>query len=199
MPNLLADGAGGFKVPGTCIANHALNTRYGRKWTIIGSTELFIIGVIIQAINTRSLPAWYVARIVAGLGMSGQSVVIPMYSAEMTPKEIRGRCGSFYQWMYAWGVFLAYWVDYGVQQNSSIAGTSREWHWATSFCFSFSSLYMIKKETRGKNLEVAAGTEWEFAERSSDDEKGERERGVDGRKLQLVSVQENFHTNLRQR
>lgn len=59
--------------------------------------------------------------------MGGQSVVIPMYSAEMTPKEIRGRCGSFYQWMYAWGVFLAYWVDYGVQQNPSIAGTSREW------------------------------------------------------------------------
>lgn len=106
---------------------YPITNRYGRKWTIIGSTALFIIGVIIQVINTRSLAAWYVARIVAGLGMGGQSVVIPMYSAEMTPKEIRGRCGSFYQWMYAWGVFLAYWVDYGVQQNTSIAGTSREW------------------------------------------------------------------------
>jgi MFS family permease len=50
--------------------------------------------------------------VVAGLGMGGQSVVIPMYSAEMTPKEILGRCGSFYQWLYTWGVFTAYWVDY---------------------------------------------------------------------------------------
>src|SRR6201996_1565518 len=65
-------------------------------------------------------------------------------------------------------------------------------HWATSFCFSFASPYMIAnigantflifmgfdilatvfcfffvKETRGKNLEVAAGYEWEVAERNA--------------------------------
>lgn len=91
---------------------YPLTNKYGRKLCIIGSTALFVIGVIIQVINTRSLAAWYVGRIVAGLGMGGQSVVIPMYSAEMTPKEIRGRCGSFYQWLYAWGVFVAYWVNY---------------------------------------------------------------------------------------
>lgn len=95
---------------------YPLTNRYGRKYAIVGSTALFVIGVIIQVINTRSLAAWYVGRIVAGLGMGGQSVVIPMYSAEMTPKEIRGRCGSFYQWLYAWGVFIAYWVDY-VSEN----------------------------------------------------------------------------------
>ncbi|KAJ5888469.1 hypothetical protein N7495_008510 [Penicillium taxi] len=106
---------------------YPITNKYGRKYVIIGSTALFIIGVIIQVINTRSLGAWYVGRIVAGLGMGGQSVVIPMYSAEMTPKEIRGRCGSFYQWLYAWGVFVAYWVDYGVGKNSSIVGHSREW------------------------------------------------------------------------
>ncbi|OQE28399.1 hypothetical protein PENSTE_c003G01339 [Penicillium steckii] len=106
---------------------YPLTDRYGRKLCIIGSTALFVIGVIIQVIKTHSLAAWYVGHIVSGLGMGGQSVVIPMYSAEMTPKEIRGRCGSFYQWLYAWGVFLAYWVDYGVAQNPSISGTSREW------------------------------------------------------------------------
>lgn len=93
-------------------AVYPITNKFGRKWTIIGATGIFCIGVIIQVINTRSLAAWYVGRIVAGIGMGGQSVVIPMYSAEMTPKEIRGRCGSFYQWMYAWGVFLAYWVNY---------------------------------------------------------------------------------------
>jgi MFS family permease len=91
---------------------YPLTNKYGRKITIIGSTALFVIGVVIQVISTHSLAAWYVGRVVAGLGMGGQSVVIPMYSAEMTPKEIRGRCGSFYQWLYTWGVFTAYWVDY---------------------------------------------------------------------------------------
>ncbi|KAJ5748865.1 uncharacterized protein N7511_010561 [Penicillium nucicola] len=106
---------------------YPLTNKYGRKITILGSTALFIIGVIIQVIKTHSLAAWYIGRIIAGLGMGGQSVVIPMYSAEMTPKEIRGRCGSFYQWLYAWGVFTAYWIDYGVAKSDSIAGTSREW------------------------------------------------------------------------
>jgi len=59
--------------------------------------------------------------------MGGMSVVVPMYSAEMTPKEIRGRCGSFYQWMYTWGILIAYWVDYGVASSPTISKTSREW------------------------------------------------------------------------
>jgi hypothetical protein len=49
------------------------------KLTILGSMALFIIGVIIQVIKTHSLAAWYIGGIIAGLGMSGQSVVIPMY------------------------------------------------------------------------------------------------------------------------
>ena len=71
-----------------------------------------MIGAMIQTINTGSLGAWYTARFIAGLGMGGLSVVMPMYSAEMTPKEIRGRCGSFYQWLYTWEILIAYWVDY---------------------------------------------------------------------------------------
>lgn len=65
---------------------------------------------------------------------------------------------------------------------------------ATIFCWFF------VKETRGKNLEVAAGTEWEAAERSSSDisEKG-AVLGPDGKKVQLVSVHENFHINTKQR
>ena len=61
---------------------------------------------------------------------------------------------------------------------------------AAVFCWFF------VKETRGKNLEVAAGTEWEVAERSSDDEK-DGVLGPDGKKVRLVSVHENFHTNFK--
>ena len=93
-------------------AIYAITNKYGRKYVIMAVTGVFLVGVVIMVAPTKSLPAWYVARILSGLGMGGQSVVIPMFSAEMTPKQIRGRCGSFYQWMYAWGVFLAYWVNY---------------------------------------------------------------------------------------
>ncbi|PYI01665.1 MFS quinate transporter [Aspergillus sclerotiicarbonarius CBS 121057] len=104
-----------------------LTDKFGRKYVIIGSTAVFCVGVIIQVINTHSLGAWYTARIIAGIGMGGQSVVVPMYSAEMTPKEIRGRCGSFYQWLYTWGILAAYWIDYGVAESATISKTSREW------------------------------------------------------------------------
>lgn len=106
---------------------YPLTNKYGRKYAIMGSAAVFCVGVIIQTIDTGSLGAWYTARVIAGLGMGGMSVVVPMYSAEMTPKEIRGRCGSFYQWMYTWGIFLAYWVDYGVANNKGVAKTSAEW------------------------------------------------------------------------
>ncbi|KAK4541038.1 hypothetical protein LTR36_008407 [Oleoguttula mirabilis] len=106
---------------------YPLTNKYGRKYCIIGSAAVFCVGVIIQVSPSRTLGAWYFGRVVSGLGMGGMSVVVPMYSAEMVPKEIRGRCGSFYQWLYTWGILLAYWVDYGVAASPSIAKVSAEW------------------------------------------------------------------------
>lgn len=80
---------------------------------------------------------------------------------------------------------------------------------ATIFCFFF------VKETRGKNLEIAAGTEWEVAEKLSDPA-SETERGqprtdeegslpnqeidtklfVDkatGKTLEIIDVHDTFH------
>jgi MFS family permease len=96
----------------SCFFVYPLTNKYGRKYVIAASALVFVIGAVIQTIKTGSLAGWYVGRIVAGIGMGGLSIVVPMYTAEMTPKEIRGRCGSFYQWMYTWGVFAAYWIDY---------------------------------------------------------------------------------------
>lgn len=78
-------------------------------------------------------------------------------------------------------------------------------HWSSSFCFSFASPYMIKnigawtflifmgfdilatifcfvfvKETRGKNLETAAGTEWRVLEKNADELSASEEKGEHG-------------------
>jgi MFS family permease len=110
----------------SCFFVYPLTNKYGRKYAMMGSALVFIIGALIQTINTGSLGAWYFARIVAGIGMGGMSVVVPMYSAEMTPKEIRGRCGSFYQWMYTWGIFTAYWVNYVSLYTISSQGSTEK-------------------------------------------------------------------------
>jgi len=68
-------------------------------------SAIFIVGVIIQTINTHSINAFYVARVIAGLGLGGSSVVVPMFSSEMVPKELRGQIGSFYQLMFTIGKY----------------------------------------------------------------------------------------------
>lgn len=64
------------------------------------SSFVFCIGALIQTINTHSLSAFYVARVIAGLGLGAATVVVPMFSSEMTPKDLRGQIGSLFQWFF---------------------------------------------------------------------------------------------------
>ena len=49
-----------------------------------------------------------------------------MFSAEMAPKEIRGKLGSCFQLFFATGVTVSYWVDYAVQAGIS-SKSSTQW------------------------------------------------------------------------
>lgn len=52
------------------------------------------------------------------------TVIVPMYSAEMAPKTIRGMLGSMFQFFFTIGVMTSYWVDYAaakhIPNNSSL-------------------------------------------------------------------------------
>lgn len=76
---------------------------------MILSALVFVIGAAIQTADTNHLSSFYVGRIIAGLGVGGASVLVPLYSAEMSPKKIRGRIGSGYQFLFTWGIFVSYW------------------------------------------------------------------------------------------
>jgi hypothetical protein len=45
------------------------------------------------------------------------TVIIPMYSAEMAPKGMRGMLGGLFQFLFTCGVMTSYWVDYGVSKH----------------------------------------------------------------------------------
>lgn len=83
-----------------CFLAWPLTDWLGRRKTLMIASLVFCIGAMIQTINTRSLAAFYVARVIAGLGLGAATVVVPMFSSEMAPKEIRGRIGSFFQWFF---------------------------------------------------------------------------------------------------
>jgi MFS family permease len=91
-----------------------VSARFGRKRTIMASCAVFILGVILQVIPSHALPCFYIGRFISGLGLGAATAVAPSYNAEMAPKEIRGQLGSGMQWLFALGVMISYWIDYGV-------------------------------------------------------------------------------------
>lgn len=86
-----------------CFAIWPVTHKFGRKWAIAACAFIFVVGAAIETGKTHSTAAFYVGRVIAGLGLGGSSVVVPMFSSEMTPKQIRGQIGSFYQLMYTLG------------------------------------------------------------------------------------------------
>lgn len=107
-----------------CFLAWPLTDYLGRKKALMISSLVFCIGALVQTVDTHSLAAFYIARVIAGLGLGTATVVVPMFSSEMTPKEIRGQIGSFFQWFFTFGIFTSYWVDYGVALGPS---NSRQW------------------------------------------------------------------------
>lgn len=86
---------------------------FGRKIAIIVCSLVFNVGVLLEIVPTKSIDAFYVGRVIAGLGLGGASTMVPIYLSEMTPKEHRGRLGSCYQLMFTVGILASYWISYG--------------------------------------------------------------------------------------
>ncbi|KAI2628177.1 general substrate transporter [Xylaria nigripes] len=108
-----------------CFVAWPLTDKMGRRKALMLSSLVFIIGAVIQTINTHSLTAFYIARVVAGLGLGAATVVVPMFNSEMMPKHMRGKVGSFFQWFFTFGIFVSYFIDYGV--GKSMPGRTAQW------------------------------------------------------------------------
>ncbi|KAF2681321.1 quinate permease [Lentithecium fluviatile CBS 122367] len=87
--------------------------RWGRKLALMFNGVLTIIGVIIQTCSFGSIASMYVGRFVAGVGVGGASMVVPLYISENAPRAIRGGLTGIYQLFIAAGTMLAFWVNYG--------------------------------------------------------------------------------------
>jgi sugar porter (SP) family MFS transporter len=87
--------------------------RWGRKMALQVAGLVTIVGCVIQAVAMGSLEAMYVGRFVAGLGVGGASMVVPLYISENAPRGIRGGLTGLYQLFIATGTCLAFWVNYG--------------------------------------------------------------------------------------
>jgi sugar porter (SP) family MFS transporter len=101
------------------IAAFALTDMYGRKYCLMGSAGLTLVGIIMQAAAFHQLAPLYVGRFVSGLGVGAVSVVNPIYVTENAPRAIRGLLTGMYQLFIVTGGMIAFWINYGANQHLS--------------------------------------------------------------------------------
>ncbi|KAI9759496.1 MAG: MFS sugar transporter [Candelina submexicana] len=85
--------------------------KFSRKTAIQIAAVIWIIGSTVQA-SANGIPLLVVGRVVAGLSVGIASTIVPVYQAEIAPKEIRGRVVALQQWSITWGILIQYFIQY---------------------------------------------------------------------------------------
>lgn len=103
-----------------------LGDKISRKRTIMVGASIWILGSILQcaSVNVGML---IVGRVVNGIAVGLCSMIVPVYQAEIAPKNIRGRIVSLQQWAITWGILIQYFVQYGCSFINSEAAFRIPW------------------------------------------------------------------------
>jgi MFS family permease len=86
---------------------------------------IFVIGGTVQT-SAANIPALYMGRFFAGLGVGFLTMMIPLYQSELAHPDIRGRITALQQFMLGIGALVASWVGYGTFIGFP-ATSSKQW------------------------------------------------------------------------
>lgn len=107
------------------IAAAFLNDRFGRRYSLMFFSVIFLIGAAIQTAATHAIGQIYAGRVIAGLGIGGMSSITPVFVAENCPPAVRGRITGLFQEFLVIGSTFAYWLNYGVALH--IKPSTKQW------------------------------------------------------------------------
>ena len=160
---------------GAMVAGWA-SDRYGRKPMLTLSAVLFTISAIATGVF-NDFTLFNIARFIGGVGIGVASALAPMYIAEVSPAEIRGRMVSLNQMTIVLGILAAQIVNLLLARDTSVTesqtwNVSWGWRWMfwaetypaalfllMSFFIPESPVYLqIKNEERQRNHEFEAET-----------------------------------------
>lgn len=94
--------------------------KLGRKIVLFISALLFTISTLGCGF-APSIGILVASRLIGGLGVGMCSTLVPLYIAEISPKEIRGRFVGSYQLAIATGIFIVYLVNALITNTHSTA------------------------------------------------------------------------------
>ncbi len=105
-----------------------LADRFGRKRVLVLCAILFAIAGIASALPNH---LWQLicARVVGGIALGASSMVAPVYISEIAPEQHRGRLAALFQLGIVIGIFLVYWVNYGIAEYGLRAAQSALFNW----------------------------------------------------------------------
>lgn len=109
-----------------------LSDYFGRKKVLFGSAFVFIIGTLGCVLAPNAI-VMIIFRILLGLGVGCESAVSPVFLAELSTPEIRGRMVNQHELMIVGGQLTAYIVNatFGV----AFASHADIWRWMLAFGF----------------------------------------------------------------
>ena len=119
---------------GAMVAGAAAD-RWGRKPLLTTSAVLFTVSAIGTGLFD-DFTLFNIARFVGGMGIGVASALAPMYIAEVSPAEIRGRMVSLNQMTIVLGILAAQLVNMLLARDTSVAAEQAwnvEWGWRWMF------------------------------------------------------------------
>ena len=164
-----------------------LSDRFGRRAVLKWAAVLFMISAVASALapNYFSLVA---ARMLGGLGVGAALIIAPMYIAELSPPDIRGRMVSFNQLNIVIGISVAFFSNYLIlslgQSDLAWAQTLRlgDWNWrwmlgveALPAVFYFLALFSVPESPRWLVMHGRNADALDVMARVSDREQAEAE------------------------
>ena len=119
---------------GAMVAGGAAD-KFGRKALLMTSAVLFTVSAIATGLF-NDFTLFNIARFIGGMGIGVASALAPMYIAEVSPAEIRGRMVSLNQMTIVLGILSAQVVNMLLARDTSVVESQTwnvEWGWRWMF------------------------------------------------------------------
>ena len=113
-----------------------ISDKYGRRAVLRWAAILYAISAVGSALAPSFL-LLVIARMIGGFGVGASLILAPMYIAEISPKELRGRLVSFNQLNIVIGISLAFFTNYAILQYAktdyswvqNLGIDQHQWRW----------------------------------------------------------------------